>query len=78
MINKNIEIASIINKSNPSTMDYYRFIQLVDKDDLFHANDDYKLFLVKMFLKQNYKKNCLPNYLIILNIFIETMMNYCC
>ena len=56
MINKNIEIASIINKSNPSTMNYYRFIQLVDKNDLLNPNDDYKSFLVKMFLKQNYKK----------------------
>ena len=36
MINKNMELASIINKSNPSTMDYYRFIQLVDKDNLLN------------------------------------------
>lgn len=55
MINKNIELTSIINKSKPSTMDYYRFIKLVDKDDLLHLNGDYKLFLVKMFLKQSYK-----------------------
>mgnify|MGYP001639893486 FL=1 len=50
-----MEISSIINKSNPSTMDYYRFIQLVDKTDLFYIVDEYKLFIEKMFLKQDSK-----------------------
>ena len=50
-----MEISSIINKSNPSTMDYYRFIQLVDKTDLIHIADEYKLFIEKMFLKQDSK-----------------------
>lgn len=55
MVNKNMEISSIINKSNPSTMDYYRFIQLVDKTDLLYIVDEYKLFIEKMFLKQDSK-----------------------
>lgn len=50
-----MEISSIINKSNPSTMDYYRFIQLVDKTDLLYIVDEYKLFIEKMFLKQDSK-----------------------
>lgn len=50
-----MEISSIINKSNPSTMDYYCFIQLVDKTDLLYIVDEYKLFIEKMFLKQDSK-----------------------
>ena len=50
-----MEISSIINKSNPSTMDYYLFIQLVDKTDLLYIVDEYKLFIEKMFLKQDSK-----------------------
>lgn len=55
MSDKNMEISSIINKSNPSTMDYYRFIQLVNKDDLLYGSDEYQLFFKKMFLKQDSK-----------------------
>lgn len=55
MSDKNMEISSIINKSNPSTMDYYRFIQLVDKDHLIHVTDEYECFFKKMFLKQDSK-----------------------
>ena len=55
MSDKNMEISSIMNKSNPSTMDYYRFIQLVDKDNLLHVSDEYEGFLKKMFLKQDSK-----------------------
>ena len=55
MTDTNMEISSIMNKSNPSTMDYYRFIQLVDKDNLLHITDEYECFLKKMFLKQDSK-----------------------
>lgn len=55
MVDKNMEILSIMNKPNPSTMDYYRFIQLVDKDDLLYGSDEYQLFFKKMFLKQDSK-----------------------
>ena len=55
MSDKNMEILSIMNKPNPSTMDYYLFIQLVDKDDLLYGSDKYQLFFKKMFLKQDSK-----------------------
>ena len=55
MLNNCSEILSIVNKSNPSTMDYYRFIQLVHQDDLLYIANKYKLFLNKMFLKQDSK-----------------------
>ena len=48
----NMELLSIVKKDNPSTMDFYRFIVLIDYDKIDTIFQYNQQFMIKMFKKE--------------------------
>lgn len=48
----NMELLSIVKKDNPSTMDFYRFIVLIDYDRIDTIFQYNQQFMIKMFKKE--------------------------
>ena len=48
----NMELLSIVKKDNPSTMDFYRFVVLIDYDKIDTIFQYNQQFMIKMFKKE--------------------------